>query len=558
MPWPGQGPRVHEVFDESLGLHLLWHWYDRAVTEATMFQRSLPLWFVFATFSSLAAQGPGCTGTGTARLDISLNSLSLPAEARFSGPAGSPFLWFIDTAPGNLPIPGIGTACLSGMDLTLLLDSTTVGLTLPSQGQLVFNYVAPNDSGLIGVSIYSQFACLDPSVPGGIGLSAPDSIQFTLNDWQLQTPGSMVTRRGLHTATTQADGRYVLVAGGGGGVLIAPTPTATTELYDTFSQSFLPGPTMARSRVLHTSTRLLDGRILITGGLDAAATFNHDDGEIYDPATNTFTPVSNLMQAPRAAHTATLLDDGRVFIAGGNRIFAVGAGNNYIQIFSSGNDTTEIFHPATTSFSPGPQMRVGTGATLARFGHGAVKLANGDVLLAGGISGALNLIVVALPVYATQAFLYRPSTNTFLSAGNLGTGRLIPVVEQLPSGNVLVAGGAISGTLNTTNTAEIWNSVTRTFSSTPGPAQSFALAASTRLPDGSIAILGGGSGSLAMYTPSSQVVRYSEAFGFIPGNFLLTPLINHAIAPLPDGNFLLVGGVDLVGVASLLAYHWTP
>jgi len=85
---------------------------------------------------------------------------------------------------------------------------------------------------------------------------------------------------------------------------------------------------MATARVTHTATLLTDGRVLVAGGsADPSA-------EIYDPKTGTFSPTGSMSEA-RGAHTATLLTDGRVLMAGGSK-----------------NHSAEIYDPAAGTFSP--------------------------------------------------------------------------------------------------------------------------------------------------------------------------------------------------------------
>ena len=72
---------------------------------------------------------------------------------------------------------------------------------------------------------------------------------------------------------------------------------------------------MTDRRMLHTTTLLRDGRVLVVGG--TSHTGNLDTTEMYDPATGVWSP-AGMMSKARAQHTATLLADGRVLVVGGN------------------------------------------------------------------------------------------------------------------------------------------------------------------------------------------------------------------------------------------------
>jgi large repetitive protein len=134
------------------------------------------------------------------------------------------------------------------------------------------------------------------------------------------------------------------------------------------------GVCLVPAKSCNRSTLLSGGRVLIAGGLGLTG---GPDGhlpllnaaEIFDPATGTFSSTGTMVQA-RQKHTATLLADGRVLVAGGYF--------DYICFTAS----TELFDPATGMFSP-------TGFMLSeRVGHTATLLASGEVLVVGGSNGS--------------------------------------------------------------------------------------------------------------------------------------------------------------------------
>ena len=141
----------------------------------------------------------------------------------------------------------------------------------------------------------------------------------------------------------------------------APTPAASTP-------DSPDGPDGRGGRQIHTATLLADGRVLVAGGYDAndAALAS---AELYDPKTGTFSPTGSMATA-RGRHTATLLSDGRVLIAGGGPASWTGAGA-YLA-------SAELYDPKTGTFSPTGSM------ATARDGHTATLLADGRVLIAGG------------------------------------------------------------------------------------------------------------------------------------------------------------------------------
>ena len=92
------------------------------------------------------------------------------------------------------------------------------------------------------------------------------------------------------------------------------------ELYDPATQTFSPTGDMTVDRALHTATLLGNGKVLIAGGQESESTTPTyvflASAELYDPVTGTFT-VTDSMATPRVGHTATLLGSGKVLMIGG-------------------------------------------------------------------------------------------------------------------------------------------------------------------------------------------------------------------------------------------------
>lgn len=176
---------------------------------------------------------------------------------------------------------------------------------------------------------------------------------------------NMSAPRYSHTATRLADGRVLLAGGFTGGP--GGSATNTADIFDPLTENLLPIPAPMNSpRYGHTATLLPDGTVLLAGGWNATAALA--SAEIFDPATLTFTLVANAMTSPRQLHTATLLMNGRVLIAGGDQ-------ENQTPL-----NTAELFDPTGGTFSSlSPDV-----LTASRRAHAATLLPNGVVLLTGG------------------------------------------------------------------------------------------------------------------------------------------------------------------------------
>jgi len=121
---------------------------------------------------------------------------------------------------------------------------------------------------------------------------------------------------------------------------------------------------------------------------------------------------------PRVGHTATLLANGEVLVAGGQD-----TSSNLIG-------AAELYNPTTGKWTVTGSLANG------RFDHTATLLANGEVLIAGGVSGT----------YTAAAELYNPSTGIWTSAGNMTVPMAFAAAALLPNRKVLVAGGSNSWT----------------------------------------------------------------------------------------------------------------
>jgi hypothetical protein len=282
-----------------------------------------------------------------------------------------------------------------------------------------------------------------------------------------------------HTATLLTNGTVLLAGGFVNDVWSYGTSTATNGvgLYNVATGA-LPGTgNMTAGRGCHTATLLADGNVLIAGGSDTDPTGTGlASAELYDPSTGTFTPTGS-MAVGRYLHTATLLQNGKVLIVGGT-----------LTSTSDPYATAEIYDPATGIFRT-------TGAMVtAREQHTATLLADGRVLIVGGATSPPAPLASDWLGTSTgdsqstaTAEIYDPSTGSFSVTGSMAEARTFHTATLLPSGKVLVAGGG-----DENSTAEIYDPATGSFSTTGGMEIGRSGHTATLLPNGSLLVAGGG------------------------------------------------------------------
>ena len=287
--------------------------------------------------------------------------------------------------------------------------------------------------------------------------------------------------------------------------------------------SVAPAAPMLEPRSGHSATLLPDGKVLIAGGMRRNQDF-YRSAELYDPATGKFQPTGEMSMA-RVGQAAVLLRSGKVLIAGG-------------WIGHGCTDSAELYDPATGKFTVIGKM------TAKRGRPSAALLANGDVLLAGGADRGDT------PGGIASAEVFHSATSTFEPVGSMHSGRISHTATLLNDGRVLVAGGRGD---SLTATAELYDPKTKQFTLTGSLLTARYKHTAGLLPDGRVLVAGGSderdwNGNLSsaeIYDPHS-------------GKFTATASLNDPRFKLPDEAVQLASGQLLIAGGSKLVETYNP
>ena len=335
--------------------------------------------------------------------------------------------------------------------------------------------------------------------------------------------GSLNTGRANHAAAMLPNGQALIV----GGVGSSGKPLKSAEIFDLSTNSFTTLPSGLATGVSGlTATVLNDNTVLLAGGLNGANK-SVAAAELYDPVSGEFLELPAMKRA-RSHHTATLLADGRVLIAGGESATAPLA-------------NLEIFDPSTRTFA------LTTSLEYAREDQTATLLTNGTVLIAGGsnTTGVLS-----------SAEIFNPNGNTVTEVGDLNTARTLASASMLLdlNGDVLIEGGQDANG-NDLDTAEEFNPTTDTFTTLTAPMITPRSShVGVTLPyNGKVLIAGGSS--------EGAPVTANELYDPVAGTFVANEMMSVArdefaanFFALPAvGQVLVSGGVDSTGTPLALS-----
>lgn len=325
----------------------------------------------------------------------------------------------------------------------------------------------------------------------------------------LSATGNMTTARRLHTATLLPSSK-VLVAGGIGPTSGEPSRVlSTAELYDPVSGEFTVTGSMIEARYTHTATLLSNGMVLVAGGTGTSS--NLASTELYDPASGVFLSAASMSTA-RVGHAATSLLNGMVLVTGG---WAGGL---------TDLSTAELYDPSTRAF------RMTGNMTIPRDGHTATLLSNGKVLIAGQVNSA-------------SAELYDPAIGSFTAIADMTMWRWQHTATLLLDGTVLIAGGVVLN--GSTPAAELYDPASGIFRATGNMTTSRRSSSATLLPSGDVLIVGGAidNGSKSDFLASADLYG-ADVGAFGPTENMAGPRVNHTATLLPNGEVLIAGGVN--------------
>jgi len=316
-------------------------------------------------------------------------------------------------------------------------------------------------------------------VAGGDGNNTPEGELLAADGSAFSAAGDMTQERYYPAAALLPDGR-VLIAGGGPSLVMGTPASASTEVWSsTPGGRFTAAGAMNVPRQAFTLTTLPSGQVLAVGGSPTIGVGDGSDtAELYDPATNQWTPTGS-MPSGRIGQTATLLPDCRVLIVG------------------------DAQDAVTYNYVTGTFTDAGSEGAFQRSYQTATLLANGDVLIAGGVD--VNDTPLA------TASVYDPATGTFTPTANqMSIAHTEGFAARLADGDVIVGGGfsmpGAQGPIDPTRLTDIYDPATNLWSSgaqlVDPNADAFDAEAQT-LTDGNVSVMGIGAtgNSSEIYTP---------------------------------------------------------
>jgi len=373
-------------------------------------------------------------------------------------------------------------------------------------------------AGLISIAVSPSTA----SIP--VGSNQQFVAVGSYSDGSTQDITSSATWTATGTASSVSATGLATVLAGGSTTITASSGSLTGSAVLTVQTATVA---LNTSRYEHSATLLNNGSVLIAGGVScpsAGSCTYLNSAEVYNPSSGTIANTGN-MAASRMA-PAVPLGNGKVLVAGG---YSCDANQNCTSLNSA-----EIYDPGAGTFSSAGNM------TVDRYGHTMTLLSTGKVLIAGGQTCSSATSCTAL----STAELYDPIAGTFTATGNLNAARFNAAAVALSSGQVLIAGG-FDGT-NFPAAAELYDPVAAAFSVTGSLNTPRANSTATLLNNGQV-MIGGGSTCSSPGCPTAVTELYNGGSFYYPtyptGN-LNVSRFDQTATLLTNGQVLFAGGYD--------------
>lgn len=330
-------------------------------------------------------------------------------------------------------------------------------------------------------------------------------------------------------------------------IFISAGNISKAYFFDPELETWTETANLSSMRILHTQQLLPDGRVLVLGGsINASGVIA--DADIFDPNTETWTSLPP-MAFPRTDFGMTFLDSNRLLICGGML-----SGSTPVEECEVLNLTTMTWSASFPSSLSKGYMRL-------------VPLNDGRIFATGGLRGGglitsysfmnpLNFSVTEPPFLGEKnggktihldskrilfaggssltSAIYHLDTKSWEVVGSTQTTRFNAHMYKLPNGKVLLTGGDPYGIfINDLLSSEIFDPITKTWSSSSSLNEAKPYSSSFMLPDGRIVIVGGGDTTTEVFDPITETWSY--------GSSLISPSSFSSVGHAPNGDVYLFG-----------------
>ena len=252
----------------------------------------------------------------------------------------------VTVSPATVVLPPGGTQNFTSTVLGLANTDTTWTVQEANGGTV-------NNEGHYNAPVALGFYHVVATSVGDATHNGSATITVTTSSASFTATGSMQRGRGFYASSLLANGKVLMVGGAIRADPICLGGISSAELYDPATRSFKLTGSMTTLRYAHTATLLANGDVLVAGGFGSG--YDCEDlgepslrtAEIYHSSSGVFISVSDSMTRGRGGHTATLLLNGKILLAGGGD-----QGGGALPFYGTGSSTAELYDPATGILSP--------------------------------------------------------------------------------------------------------------------------------------------------------------------------------------------------------------